>query len=151
MKDGIYPVITLQQPWATWIMRRWKLIETRTHQKFKCLAGKEFLIHAGLSTDQKAAECPFLTREQLLYKPNEVLNGFILGSVYAYNYGLLTDKHSKSALIDCKETKRYGLFLDEVQPFNEPLPAKGEQGIWYYDLANKRKYPISQFQAPTLF
>lgn len=47
----IYPVITLYQPWATWIMRGWKTIETRTHNRFACLDHKTILIHAGKITD----------------------------------------------------------------------------------------------------
>lgn len=77
----IYPVITLYQPWATWIMRRWKTIETRTHNRFVKLLGKSVLIHAGQQTDATAAWNPYLTEEEILFNPDEVINGAILGSV----------------------------------------------------------------------
>lgn len=50
----IYPVITLYQPWATWIMRELKTIESRTHARFNSLLYKTILIHAGQTTDKTA-------------------------------------------------------------------------------------------------
>lgn len=82
MKEPIIlPVITLYQPWATWIMRDWKLIETRTHPRFASLLGRDLLIHSGGTTDKSDAAInnPYLTSEQLRYKPEEIINGFILG------------------------------------------------------------------------
>ncbi len=134
-----YPVITLQQPWATWIMREWKTIETRTHQKFKGLVGQTILIHAGKSTDQKAIYCPYLTIEQLRQNPGEVINGFILGSAFVYGFMELREEHSQAALIDCKNVKRYGLFLKDIKPFKEPINVLGELGVWYFDIEGNRK------------
>lgn len=76
----IYPSITLTQPWATWIIRGWKTIETRTHNRFACLDKKTILIHAGMTTDKSAANNPYLTKDQLMYNPDEMVNGFILGN-----------------------------------------------------------------------
>lgn len=123
----IYPVITLYQPWATWIMREWKTIETRTHNKFACLNAKRILIHAGLTTDgSNFTVCnPYLTKEQILYEPDEIINGVILGSVFVYGVGNLNGSHSKAALIDCGETERFGLLLSSVNKFKEPIPEKG--------------------------
>jgi len=135
----IYPVITLHQPWATWIMRGWKPIETRTHDRFKLLKGKTVLIHAGLTTDESAANNPFLTKDQILQNPGEVVNGFILGSAFVERVDWLKEWHSKLALIDCGSVKRFGLFLNNARPLLEPIEEKGEQGIWYYDLEKKQK------------
>lgn len=134
----IYPVITLYQPWATWIMREWKTIETRTHDRFKSLKGRHVLIHSGKTTDAQAAINPYLTREQILQAPSEMVNGFILGLVFVDNFRELLPADSKAALIECN-TKRFGLELSHVQKFNTPIPEKGEMGIWYYDLENKIK------------
>ncbi len=134
----IYPVITLWQPWATWIMREWKTIETRTHDRFACLKGETILIHAGQTTDESAAKNPYLTKHQLLHKPEEVINGFILGSVEVWDFAELKDTAAKMALIECR-TKRYGLFLENVVSFHEPIPAKGGMGIWYFDLDKQEK------------
>lgn len=86
MNENIYPVITLYQPWATWIVRGWKTIETRTHNKFACLIGKTILIHAGQKTDASAINNPYLTKEQLLYNPDEVINGYILCSTHVKSF-----------------------------------------------------------------
>ena len=134
----IYPVITLYQPWATWIMRGWKTIETRTHPRFACLEGREILIHAGQKTDESAANNIYLTKKQILHNPDEVVNGYILGSVYVKDFRLLHPSDANDSLIECF-TIRYGLFLTDVQKFKEPIPCKGEMGIWYYDLDNKCK------------
>lgn len=144
MKDlpNILPVITLYQPWATWIMRGWKTIETRVHDRFETLKNKDILIHAGMKTDEAAAQNTYLTREQILENPDEVINGYILGSAFVYDFKKLEVCHSQNALIDCGSTLRYGLFLRDIKKIN-PIPAKGSMGIWYYDLENKEKVVLS--------
>lgn len=153
MENIILPVITLYQPWATWIVRGWKTIETRTHNRFSCLLHNRVLIHAGLTTDNSVlvTENPYLTHEQLIQKPEEIVNGYILGSVHVNYYGALNDMNSKASLIDCGTTRRYGLFLDNVQKFDNPIPEKGSMGIWYYDLTNKRKVKKWEAQESLLF
>lgn len=143
--SNILPVITLYQPWATWIMRGWKTIETRTHNRFACLNHKTILIHAGMTTDAAAINNPYLSKEQLLHAPDEMVNGFILGSAYALYLGCLDPDDGVNALIEC-ETLRYGLLLDNINVFKEPIPVKGEMGIWYYDLDARKKVkkPTSQ-------
>ena len=135
----ILPVITLYQPWATWIMREWKTIETRTHNMFRSLLGKKILLHAGLTTDASAINNPYLTKEQLIYNPDEMVNGFILGSAFVHHTGVLGPKDSKDALIDCANTTRYGLFLNNIEKWDVPVKEKGEMGIWYYDVTNMKK------------
>ena len=134
----IVPVITLYQPWATWVMRGWKDIETRTPNRFGCLLNQKVLIHAGQKTDASAINNPYLTKEQLLYNPDEMINGFILGSVFVKGFGLLNDSHSKRALIECV-TPRFGLYLKDINRWEIPVLEKGEMGIWYYDLVSMTK------------
>lgn len=139
----ILPVITLYQPWATWIMRGWKTIETRTHSRFAILNGSDILIHAGQKTDDSdlTVKNPYLTHEQIIYNPDEVVNGFILGKATVDNTKWLNENHSKRALIDCGDINvpRFGLFLSSIEKFETPIPVKGNMGIWYYDLTNKQK------------
>lgn len=139
-KTEIYPCITLYQPWATWIMRGWKTIETRTHNKFKSLIGKEILIHAGNKTDGSdlTTKNKYLTPLQIAWRPDEMVNGYILGSAYVKDFRLLHPADAKEALIECF-TIRYGLFLTKIREFDEPILCKGEMGIWYYDFENKHK------------
>lgn len=145
-ENQIYPVITLYQPWATWIIRGWKTIETRTHNRFACLEDHRILIHAGLENDTTAINAfyhGYLTKEQLLFNPDEMINGFILGSAFVSAYSPCKESDAKRALIECK-TERFGLYLREIERFNKPIPEKGEMGIWYYDLANKTKVKKSK-------
>jgi len=137
----IYPVITLYQPWATWIMRGWKTIETRTHNRFASLEGKTILIHAGMRTDDSpaATQNPYLTREMINHNPDEMVNGGILGSVHVHAFGECMYSNSFRALIDCAMTQRWGLFLSDIKKFEIPIACMGEMGIWYYDLDNKLK------------
>jgi hypothetical protein len=37
-------------------------------------------------------------------------------------------------MIDCENTVRYGLFLDELKVLENPISIKGHQGIWNYNL-----------------
>ena len=103
---------------------------------------KTILIHAGQRTDgsDAAIKNPYLTKEQILYKPDEIINGAILGSAFVNRFGLLSEFHSHQALIDCSSVYRFGLYLTDITPFSEPIPVKGEMGIWYYDLENQCKF-----------
>jgi hypothetical protein len=134
----IYPVITLYQPWATWIMRGWKTIETRTHNKFACLEGQTILIHAGKTTDANAINNPYLTKEQILYEPDEMINGFILGYAFVSACLPCREHDAERALIECK-TERYGMYLRDVKRLSYPIPEIGSMGIWYYDMENLYK------------
>jgi hypothetical protein len=149
----IFPVITLYQPWATWIMREWKTIETRTHNRFKSLNGTTILIHAGATTDgsELTTRNPYLTTQQILQDPDEVINGHILGSAFVFDFKLLNESHSEAALIDCKYTQRWGLFLENVHRFGVPIPVKGEMGIWYFDINTMQKVKKPKQIVPTLF
>lgn len=135
----IVPVITLYQPWATWIMNDWKTIETRVHARFESLRNTTILIHAGQKTDDSdfVINNPYLMPNQI--KADDLINGHILGSAYVYDTKWLTDSHSEAALIDCKNTKRFGLFLSGVNKFKIPIPAKGSMGIWYFDTEKLEK------------
>jgi hypothetical protein len=147
----IRPVITLYQPWASWIMRGWKIIETRTHDRFKSLAGKRILIHAGKKTDETAVNNPYLSKEQILYKPDEIINGAILGECLVQHFQKLDASHSKHSLIDCGSVERWGLFLNEIMMLEKPIEVAGEMGIWYFDLETKQKVKKKSYQAATLF
>lgn len=129
------PVITLWQPWAQFIMFGWKTIETRLHDKFKCLEGREILIHAGANWDTQwfRSASPFLTQEQLnLIDVMQKAEPSIICSAKVILYRRLVFADSKSALINCSYHRRGGLFLSEIKKL-QPIFIKGSQGIWYYD------------------
>ena len=124
----IYPVITLHQPWASWIVMGHKTIETRIHSRFACLKGQTILIHAGKTMDPKAWPNPYLTLE----RPIDYPQGAILGKAFVRDFRQLNASDSPLALIDCGSVKRFGLLLEQIEQFKEPIPARGAQGIWYY-------------------
>lgn len=141
-EQTIFPAITLYQPWATWIMRGWKTIETRTHNRFRCLKGQTVLIHAGKTFDSSEASIKniFLSYQQLHGTRKENFEyGKILGSAKVVDFASLSKHDSGAALIDCEDTLRFGLFLSEVCYLPEPIPINGEMGIWYYDIETKMK------------
>lgn len=148
MIQKVYPVITLYQPWAIWIARGWKLIETRLHDRFKCLEGKRILIHAGKTTDNSdtVIHNPYLSIDQLAYhahRKEEVLNGYIIAECRVETTGWLGISHSKKALIDCGSVNRFGLFLNEIMMV-EPIKVDGGMGIWYFDTELMQKVKKEQ-------
>lgn len=133
------PIITLWQPWATWIALGWKTIETRTHPRFRGLMGKRIGIHAGAHWDQDAFDTAeqYLSDEQLLQtKEYYRLRKGIVCTAMVQDFRKLTVADSTAALIECRST-RWGLVLADVLVPEVPVPANGRQGIWFYPTEGK--------------
>jgi len=149
-------VITLWQPWASFIAFGWKSIETRTHNKFESLKGNRIAIHAGKNWDKDwwILTADYLDLDQkrkidLMKIENKIPFDKIICSCFVKDYKIpLTNEDEIKALIECKTT-RAGLILTDVVEFHTPttpvkekhLTAKGSpaekichQGIWNYDL-----------------
>jgi|GEM_PF-891104 len=126
-------VITLWQPWATWVVLGWKTIETRLHPRFSSLAGQTIGIHAGLKWDDTAIELAekWLSDAQILLTKGlpPSTRGALIGTVSVIEHRLLTGADSKLALIDCENTQRFGLILERPITI-EPVYVRGKQGIW---------------------
>ncbi len=125
-------VITLWQPWATWVVLGWKTIETRLHPRFASLAGQIIGIHAGLKWDKNAIKMskPYLQGQVVLTNGlPPFARGALIGTVRVLEHRVLTGEDSRSALIDCENTPRYGLILADPKPI-PGIPMKGKQGIW---------------------
>lgn len=131
----ILPVITLYSPWATFISDGLKTIETRTHNRFSSLCRKTILIHSGQQTDKYALPNPYLNGREY----SEPINGVILCSAFVDKFDILSGMDSEDAMIDCRDTERYGLFLTHIKKFDTPIPVKGSMGIWYFDLDKMEK------------
>ncbi len=141
MKEELYPVITLWQPWASWIAEGWKTIETREHSRFSSLEGRRILIHAGqrLDTSRLVAEAEYnyLTEEQRYQtRAFKSIRGVILCSAYVDWHIRCKPEDARQALIEC-ETKRWGLLLSSIEKITPPIKAKGGRGIWYYPSPSK--------------
>ncbi len=135
----IIPVITLYQPWASYVMLGWKTIETRTHKRFKCLVGHTIGIHAGLSYDTQDYVYDYLMPDQREIAARlEFPTGKLLGTVNVNKFLELNGSHSNEALIDCEEVARFGLFLGSPIEIN-PVKVRGSMGIWYYDTEKQIK------------
>lgn len=134
-------MITLYQPWASWIMWGWKKIETRKHQRFKCLAGRRIAIHAALAFQVEAYydAHKYLTDEQLTTSKRYTHpRGAILGLATVREFRPLNREDSRAALIDCYPEyagQKYGLVLGNIDYWTLPIAAKGGRGIRYISLA----------------
>jgi hypothetical protein len=127
-------VISLWQPWASWVAWGWKTIETRTHNKFRNLAGKRIAIHAAKRWDEdwhKLAH-KFLSESQVEHtlSARPLPFGEIICTVFVTEFIPLNGHHSKSSLIDCEHTERFGLVLGPDIQNLRPIPELGRQGIW---------------------
>ncbi len=127
-------VISLHRPWAEWVMLGWKTIETRTHARFFSLVGKRIGIHAAQKWDSLAiaAAQRWLTPAQIEAShqmETDAKGGTLLGTVRCNAVRRLSTADSAGALIECG-TKRFGLFLTEIEEFPKPIPMRGYQGMW---------------------
>lgn len=130
------PVISLYDPWASWVGFSWKKIETRTHDKLKSLLGKTIGIHVAKTWDIKALveAGPYLTPDQILQTQTLIKTpGVIRWTARVAEHRKLTASDSPLALIDCEHTERWGLFLEDVQVI-KPIYINGKQGIWYTEI-----------------
>lgn len=151
--SNIIPVITLKQPWASWVMKRLKTKESRIHTNFKTLEGKTFGIHSAMGYDKSdyVLKNPYLTQAQIdasFCYPT----GVILGTVHCDKFLELNGPiHEGEALIECRSIKRYGLNLITPKLFEKEIPCKGELTIWYFDLDAMEKVRKPKEQIPTFF
>lgn len=127
-----FPCITLHRPWAAWVIAGLKPIETRTHNRFKGLAGKVIAIHAGKTYDQSAlgsavAYCSLSRLTDAAMEFNEI---GVLGLVKVVSVRALGVGDAHGALIECATVQRFGLFMSEVRAFPRAYDVPGHQGIW---------------------
>lgn len=126
--------ITLWQPWASLI--GFKTIETRLHDRFRCLEGKRIAIHAGATYDLHAyaeVKCwtdnPDAIKLAMPENARHLPHKAIVCIAKVDKFGWLTGEDSKAALIDCANVRRYGLWLDDLE-LGYSMPIPGSQGIW---------------------
>jgi hypothetical protein len=130
----VVPIISLWQPWATWILLGWKTIETRTHARFESLQGKRFGVHAAQTWDRTGLQAAraYLTKDQVQetaagYKSWP--RGAVICTAICHVHKLTREKDAAHALIECY-TQRYGLFLRDVIAIDPPIVMRGHQGLW---------------------
>jgi len=111
----------------------YKTIETRVHSRFAGLAGKRIAIHAGMKLDPDAFALAKLQVSDTVFavcsqvKP---IFGAIICTAFVNHVGWLDETHSVAAMINCKDTFRFGLFLTDIEVLKVPIPCKGKMGIF---------------------
>jgi len=141
------PAITLWQPWASWMAWGWKTIETRTHLRLQSLLGKTVAIHAGLRVDRNAVHlarfsmplpmcqlaafawregpaahrgCVIATARMVEVIPSiPSADGVFKGSMISENHDVIG---------------KVGYRFENIRPLKNPIPARGHQGIWYWQV-----------------
>lgn len=144
---GPAPTLTLWQPWASLIVRGLKTIETRRHNYFRAkLKGRRFYIHAG---KKYARGCEIEISEYLMdseqgFGMNEAEVeavfeaargecGHVLGSARCVDvHGMGPDDEWKALVF--WDHKLWSYVLDDIIRIDKPIPAKGQQGVWRWDL-----------------
>lgn len=124
---GAIPALTLKAPWGWAVMHAGKDIENRSHRRFANLRGETAIHHSQrVSRAEYMEACEFIRRVSGLEAPHydQAGHGCILGTVEVTNFV----SYSQSAWY----MGEYGLVLRDPQPFEQPIPAKGQQGIWFW-------------------
>lgn len=124
--------ITLYQPWASFIADGLKTIETRRHAGFASLEGQRIAIHAGKRFDKRAFGFFYRDDERIKYRRSNVVFGAVVCTALVKKHRKLTSADSEAACLGYPEGL-YGLVLTDVRKLEMPLPAKGSQGIWFFD------------------
>lgn len=141
MKGITLPALTLWQPWATFVVAGFKPIETRTHGRYRSLEGKRIAIHSALRKPKKAeldARFDWLKdhgRDDILEECGWFMDiyprGYILGTALVDEVRFMTPDDEDGALCDYYPGA-WAYVLNDARRFAEPIPCKGEQGIWHW-------------------
>lgn len=134
--------ISIRNPWAAWIVHRFKTVETRTHAQFSKHVGDFVAIHCS-----KAMPISYLNesvRHAARYVAADKMDAWIqfcqthdfradlscvLGTVQFQNHFWISrDDWNEEALCSARET--YGLQFTPIKTFERPIPAKGALYMW---------------------
>lgn len=144
-----FPALTLWQPWASLIAAGWKEFETRTWQPGKRLvAGKSILmIHAAKYNGRE----PRIWRQYIEWRMPEAVDdiealwpdcdGYPLGAIVcacrfmgAHHVEVIRDDlYEQELMLGDYKDGRYAWELEVLKVPGKPIPAKGSQGIWYWE------------------
>lgn len=135
---GSVRALSLWRPWADWVIFGWKTIETRLHQRFRCLGDRPTLlaIHAAAKWDKTAIDAArqWLTEDQIRLTETIIrqhpVEGHVIGTVMVGAFGPLDERHEPYALIECRSVQRYGLSLKHPTPLVPPMKVRGMQGLF---------------------
>ena len=119
-------ILTIRQPWASYIIDGSKDVENRSR---RISYRGQVLIHAGKQWDAEGIDPMLCFTDGLIsYRPGTVPFGAILGTVDLVD--CVQDSISEWA-----EPSWWHWILENPQPFPEPIPWRGRQGLWSIDAA----------------
>lgn len=127
-------VISIKEPFASFIKEGYKKIETRS---WKTNYRGELFIHAsGKNIAKKFLKNKYivsLTNELNMNYGNIICRGILVDCVYMDEDFLnLMKKNENEFNLGLYEIGRYAWILEDVEPIY-PIPAKGKLNIWNYD------------------
>lgn len=158
------PAITTWQPWAGLIICGFKPIENRGWSAYGALRGKRVAIHGGKTFDQASWDFDERIQEvklDLCSFPNvDCLDrGAVLGTavfvgeVFTIDGGVGTLGVSPSFLTPKDrlwwERDRIGMIFRNPIPFPKPIPTRGHQGIWYWEVPAELEHLVIDEQPTT--
>jgi len=119
--------LTIRQPWASLIVNDYKHYEFRS---WKTNYRGKIFIHAGTGTDR--SYLAKYTDYNLEY-----INGAIIGEAEITDCILVDEKFNKElrSLNHKVYTDNVGYYawkLDNIIKYDQPIPAKGQLGLWNY-------------------
>ena len=131
-------VLSLKEPWASLILKKIKIIETRS---WKTNYRGELYIHASLTPmDKKTREN--LEIQELIKKNSINFNrGFIIGKCILKDCIYMTEEYIQQIKSENYENYicgnyqvgRYAWIIENAEFIDNPIPAKGWLGIWNYN------------------
>ena len=134
-------VITLWEPWATFVAMKWKTIETRTHQRFKGLTGQRIAIHAAMKFDKtipwgkyfrpniSMSQVDNIIKSACLNKGAIVCTAMVTDVRWAPNVNFV-EREEWNLKAMCEVAGKFCLFLDDIELFKPTIPFRGRQGIF---------------------
>lgn len=129
-------VISLLEPWASLIKENVKHIETRS---WKTNYRGELYIHASKKALTKRELKEYSDRIDLL-NDTDFKYGYIIAKCKLVNCKKMDEqlisevkKNKKEYISGEYSVGRYAWYLEDIEPLETPIPAKGSLGIWNYD------------------
>ena len=126
-------VLTIQEPYATFIMKGFKRIETRS---FKTNYRGEIYIHAGLSNNflNKISDDYILSLfdKSMLNHGKIICKARLTDCIYMTNEYIedLKSKNNREFMLGDYKVGRYAWILEDVEELDEKISVKGKLGIW---------------------
>lgn len=141
-------VITVRQPWAWAIMHGGKDVENRSRNIVGSHRGR-VAIHAGQADADNAPDRLWMDamsdlantvlREPGISHARTHRRGYILGTVEVVSVHHCSD-HGRNETDTCSPwalADHWHIRLANPEPFDEPIPAKGQLGLWTYEPTTK--------------